>query len=87
MKEVSLKEVLSVVNMKLEDVEVMPEQLSENLSSLGMDSFAFIQIIVDLEEKFDCEIPDSKLMVSEMDTVEKIMNVLQELYDAENYTE
>ena len=41
--------------------------------------FKFIQMVVAIEEAFDCEIPDSKLIMSEMDTVEKIMAVLAEL--------
>ena len=49
-----------------------------------MDSITFIQIIVKLEETFDCEIPDSKLLISEMDTVQKIFDVLQELYKAQS---
>ena len=84
MKKLSLKEVLSVINLRLKDVKVEPEQLAENLTSLGMDSLTFIQIVVALEEEFDCEIPDSKLIISEMDTVEKIMSVLQKLYDESN---
>ena len=44
-----------------------------------MDSMTFIKIIVDLEEEFDCEIPDSKLLFSEMNTVNKIMQVLTEI--------
>ena len=81
MKEVSLIGILSVINDKMNDRDIVSEQLTENLPSLGMDSLTFIQIIVALEEEFDCEIPESKLLITEMDTVEKIMNVLQELYE------
>ena len=42
-----------------------------------MDSISFIQTIVSLEEEFECEIPDSKLLISEMNTVNKIIDVLQ----------
>ena len=48
---------------------------------MGMDSITFIQIVVALEEEFECEIPDEKLLITEMDTVQKIVDVLQSIYD------
>lgn len=80
MKEVSIESILRVMN-SLDNIEVSTEQLDESLPDLGMDSISFIQIVVGLEETFDCEIPDSKLLISEMDTVRKMLNVLQELYE------
>ena len=79
MKEVMVEGILRVIN-SLDNIEVSAEQLEESLPSLGMDSISFIQIIVGMEEAFDCEIPDSKLLISEMDTVQKMLDVLQELY-------
>ena len=49
-----------------------------------MDPISFIQIIVAWEEEFDCEIPDEKLLITEMDTVQKMIGVLQALYDDQN---
>ena len=80
MKEVTVENILSVIN-SLDNIEVSTEQLDESLPNLGMDSISFIQIVVGLEETFDCEIPDSKLLISEMDTVRKMLDVLQELYE------
>ena len=80
MKDVTVEGILRVVN-SLDNIEVSTEQLDEYLPNLGMDSISFIQIVVGLEETFDCEIPDSKLLISEMDTVQKILNVLKELYE------
>ncbi len=79
MKEVTVEGILHVIN-SLDNIEVSIEQLDEYLPDLGMDSISFIQIVVGLEETFDCEIPDSKLLISEMDTVRKMFDVLQELY-------
>lgn len=80
MKEVTVEGILRVIN-SLDNIEVSNEQLDEYLPNLGMDSISFIQIVVGLEETFDCEIPDSKLLISEMDTVQKMLDVLQELYE------
>ena len=79
MKEVTVEKVIGILNA--EGIEIGDDKVEENLIELGMDSIKFIQIIVSLEEAFDCEIPDSKLLIAEMDTVEKIYDVLQGLCD------
>ena len=54
-------------------------KLDEDLSDLGMDSITFIKIIVAAEKEFECEIPDSKLLIGEMNTANKIVRVLQNI--------
>ena len=76
MKEVSKEIVLEIIN-RSENVEISQEQLEDSLPELGMDSITFIQIVVALEEEFECEIPDEKLLITEMDTVQKMLDVLQ----------
>lgn len=80
MKEVSMAIVLDIIN-RLENMEVSQDQIEDSLLELGMDSITFIQIVVALEEEFECEIPDEKLLITEMDTVQKILDVLQSIYD------
>ena len=80
MKEVSTAIVLEIIN-RSENMEVSQEQLEDNLPELGMDSITFIQIVVALEEAFECEIPDEKLLITEMNTVQKMVDVLQSVYD------
>lgn len=80
MKEVTIEGVLAIINDS-ENLKNNKEQLEVNLQDLGMDSITFIQIIVGLEEAFDCEIPDEKLLITEMDTVQKMIDVLESLYD------
>ena len=71
---------MEVIN-RLENMEVSQEKLKDSLPEMGMDSITFIQIVVALEEEFECEIPDEKLLITEMDTVQKIVDVLQSVYD------
>ena len=80
MKEISAAKVIDVINSNIDELNLTSEQFDVNLTELGMDSYAFIRMIVGLEEAFDCEIPDSKLIISEMDTVGKILAVLQEIF-------
>lgn len=79
MEHVTLERVLSIVNTNIKNIDLTAENLDSDFSEFGMDSIAFIQMVVALEEEFECEIPDSKLLLSEMNTVNKILDVLQEL--------
>ena len=82
MKKVTISSVLDVIN-KCDNLEISEAQVDENLTEIGMDSITFIKIIVGLEEAFECEIPDSKLLITEMNTVQKMIDILQILYDDE----
>ena len=55
------------------------DKLDVNLSELGVDSLTFITTIVALEDKFECEIPDKKLEMGEMNTAKKIFLVLKDI--------
>ena len=77
MKEITIEKVIEIIKMNIENVEITQDMLDENLISLGMDSITFVKIIVTLEEEFECEIPDSKLMIGEMDTINKVVQVLK----------
>ena len=83
MKEIDINKIVEILNGNIENLNITTENLDDNLFDLGMESVVFIQIIVSLEEVFDCEIPDSKLLISEMDSLRKILNVLQSLSDDE----
>lgn len=81
MKKITVNQVLEILNANIGDSQITTAELDTSLINLGMDSITFIQVIIAVEEEFECEIPDEKLMISEMDTVQKMINVLQSLYD------
>lgn len=81
MKSVELNCVIEILNDNIDDAHLSNDMLEENLPALGMNSISFIQIIVALEEEFECEFPDEKLFITEMDTVQKMIDVLQVLYN------
>lgn len=83
MKAINIEKITEILNEVLENDKIMPNMLKFNLNDFGMDSIKFIQLILTLEEEFECEIPDSKILIPEMDTIEKIVGVLQTLYDEE----
>ncbi len=76
MKEITKEKILEIVN-SVQDMEVTVNQCDDDLLELGLDSIKFIQIIVSLEEAFECEIPDEKLLLTEMNSVNKMLEVLQ----------
>lgn len=80
MKEVTTNGVLAVLE-GVDHLHVTKEDFSTDLSELGVDSIMFIGIVVALEEAFDCEFPDSKLLPTEMKTIQDMVDVLQELYE------
>lgn len=81
MKDVTVDKVLHILNENIETAEITLKNLEDDLSSIGMDSIGFVNIIVSLEEEFDCEIPDSKLLISEMNTAQKIIDILNTMHE------
>lgn len=76
MRQPTVCDVIEVLNSNLSGAHITLNELNNDLSEFGMDSITFIHIVVALEEEFECEIPDSKLLISEMNTVNKIYEVL-----------
>lgn len=82
MKTVTLKQVIEIVNSSIYDtpektdnnnILLVDETMTENdLTQFGMDSISFIKMIVSLEEVFECQIPDEKLLLTEMNTIIKL---------------
>ena len=73
---VSKEKIIEILNANIENVAISVEQFEDDLLTLGMDSIAFISVIVSLEEEFELEIPDEKLLLTEMNTPSKIMDVI-----------
>lgn len=77
---ITINNVLSVINDNLVDYTIGINNIDDDLTALGMDSIQFIKLIVTLEEEFEIEIPDEKLLISEMNTANKIINVVFNSY-------
>ena len=69
---------LEIINNAIEAAEISVDHSSDDLSQLGMDSITFIRIVVAVEETFGIEVPDEYLLMTEMNTVDKIINVITE---------
>ena len=86
----SIKEkIIKIVNANLKEsneksVDIVIEQENYDLSQLGMDSISFIRVVVALEEAFEMEIPDEYLLITEMNTISKMADVISAVLDHQN---
>lgn len=71
-----LDKLLKIVNANVDNGEVNSDKFDDELLVLGMTSISFIQIIVSIEEAFNIEVPDEKLIITEMGTVNKMLEVI-----------
>ena len=81
MDEKLISQVNRVINEVIPEANMNIVKCDENLQNCGMNSIEFIGIIVSLEEKLEIEIPDEYLLITQMNTVTKICNVLSEVLD------
>lgn len=76
--------ILEIINSNIEQANIAIEQDDEDLSLLGMDSITFIKIIVAMEETFEIEVPDEKLLITEMGTLNKMIDVVSTALEKKN---
>lgn len=79
------KESLSkIINNILKDQIITPQRFDDDFENYGVDSISFIKIIVSVEDAYNIEIPDSKLIYSELNSVNKMFDtILPLVYDYE----
>lgn len=70
------EKIIGIVNENIENFETKPDLYEVDLHASGMDSIIFIRIVVALEEAFSIEIPDEFLLITEMNTISKIANII-----------
>lgn len=73
-----IDEVIEIVNDALKTNVITRKNIETNLMEFGLDSLSMIKVIINIEKKFNCEIPDSEIIYSKLDTISKIYNVLIE---------
>jgi len=67
---------VEIIGENIENVHLELDQIDNDLSQLGMDSLAFIAIIVSIEENFEIEYPDEYLLASESNTIKKMAKII-----------
>ena len=76
MRKLTKVKISQIINSILIDVKLTQKEYDTDLIPLGLDSILFIQLIVELEEYYKCEIPEYYLHLTQMNTINKIYNIL-----------
>ena len=84
MNKPSINEIIDIINSCSEDVKITENDKEKSLNELGIDSIDFISVIVKLEETFGFEFPDEKLTMLEIDSVSKIVALIDKLLEGKN---
>ena len=67
---------------KKKRVEKPTVEMSDRLEDLGLESIDAVEMIFDIEEKFDIQIPvNANNPRTEFDTVEQVVKAVQQLVD------
>lgn len=75
-------QIAGIIESYVNDLELDENLYETNLAELGINSIAFIQTIVEMEDRFQIEIPDEYLLISEMDTVYKMASIVMLLTES-----
>ncbi|GFN32200.1 acyl carrier protein [Paenibacillus xylaniclasticus] len=67
-----------IVAMLTEILETPVDDSHVDLSSLGMNSMKAIQLIVELETRYDIEFEDSELLLKNFNTINSILTKVEE---------
>jgi acyl carrier protein len=54
-----------------------------SLQDIGMDSLTFVRIVVAIENEFEIEFPDDKLIITEAGTIALLCNLLESVLGGE----
>ena len=73
-------EVINIIKAIFENVGIDTcfVEVGDLVEDLGMDSLLFISIVVDIETKFNIEIPAEKLFINNFKTVDSIVDIVWE---------
>lgn len=73
--ETEIREIISTVLDGLEAVNDI--SCDTNLQDIGMDSLAFVEIIIEMEELFNIEIPVENLVLSESGSIASLCRIVE----------
>ena len=76
MIQVDKEKILKIVNDYFRGEKLTTDDYEKDLLTLGLDSIGFVKVIISVEETFDCELPDDYLLLTEMNTINKIFDVI-----------
>ena len=83
--EKKIREIISTTcELKKDSTEIGK---SENLSSLEIDSIAFVELVVNIEDEFDIEFPDDYLTLEKAGTIKSLCKIVSKLEKAKVHSD
>lgn len=76
---VRVEEIISIINSVLEDEVLTISDIDKELKDIGLDSIKFVLLIVELEDRYQIEIPDEYMLYSKMSTLLEVQKIVNEL--------
>jgi len=69
-----LEKLQAIIRWYADDEEIVISENMALLTDLGLSSFEFIELVCEIEEKFDVEIPDRA--ISSLETVRDVIDYI-----------
>lgn len=79
MKSKYIEKVAAIIASIIEKININTLDPDDDLQQMGMDSISFIRVIVTIEEEFEVEFPDDYLIIDNMNTLNKIIDIVMML--------
>ena len=71
------KQIRELISGIIKTTEPIDNYGADNdLQSIGMDSLTFVRIVVEIENRFEIEFPDDKLVMTESGTINQLCAVI-----------
>ena len=74
-----INKIIDIVGSCIGGIDINEKDIDRDLLEIGIDSIVFQKIIISIEEEFNYKITSSKLVISELNTIEKISHVVSEI--------
>lgn len=72
---------VKAIMVQVLNLDVLPEQIEDELSlyssSIRLDSLGFLQLIIELEAEFGCQIDDEDIMEADLETVANLIHLFE----------
>lgn len=74
------KEIRQLLEDKIIQDKIDSEiSIETSLQSMGMDSLSFVRLVIEIEDKFNIEFPEEKLLIDEAGTIKDLCEIVQSL--------
>ena len=74
------REIREIISKTIEATEPVGEiSIDFNLQGIGMTSITFVRLIVEVEDFFNIEFPDDKMLLSESGTIKGLCDILNSI--------